>query len=300
VPATVRKRTLTRRSITAVSRVALATCAEVPDLDPDDRPLLGALAERGVEAAPAVWDDPEVDWDAFDLVVLRSTWDYAERRDAFLRWIDALPRVLNSPPVVRWNTDKHYLAELAAAGVAVVPTTFVEPGGSFEPPPARFVVKPAVSAGGRRSASYDPGADAARHHVAALHAAGDTAIVQPYVSAVDEGGETALLYLGGRYSHAIAKAALLAAPPPAASVLYLPETIDAREATPAERVVAEQALEASPFRASDLLYARVDIVPGDEGPRVLEVELTEPSLYLAYADGAGGRLADAIAHAVGR
>src|SRR3954466_2027321 len=120
--------------------VALATCAEVPELDEDGPALVAALrehgggapalvralGEHGVEPVAAVWDDRAADWARFDLVVLRSTWDYAERRDEFLAWIERLPRVVNPPEVVRWNSDKAYLAELAAAGVAVVPTAFLE------------------------------------------------------------------------------------------------------------------------------------------------------------------------------
>ena len=125
----------------------------MPEGDDDAAPLIAKLEAHGVHAVSAVWDDAAVDWGGFDLVVLRSTWDYAERRDEFLAWIGQLPRVLNAPAVVRWNTDKRYLAELASAGVAVVPTTFVEPGQALTERPGRFVVKPAVSAGGRQSAA---------------------------------------------------------------------------------------------------------------------------------------------------
>ena len=97
-------------------RVALATCAGIPDLEPDDRLLLAALAAHGIDGVPAVWDDDKVDWDAFDLVVLRSTWDYAERRDEFLAWMRSLRRVLNSAPLVEWNTDKRYLFDLEVGG----------------------------------------------------------------------------------------------------------------------------------------------------------------------------------------
>src|SRR5207248_2241983 len=105
--------------------IALATCAEVPELDEDGPALVAALAARGVEGIPAVWD-AEVDWNRFDLVVVRSAWDYAERRGEFLDWAARLPRVLNPPPVLRWSTDKRYLAELEAAGVPDVPALYLE------------------------------------------------------------------------------------------------------------------------------------------------------------------------------
>jgi glutathione synthase/RimK-type ligase-like ATP-grasp enzyme len=279
-----------------VPRVALATCAEVAEGDEDSPALMRALAARGVEARPAVWDDASVDWAAFDLVVVRSTWDYAERRDAFLAWAASLPRVLNQLQVLRWNTDKHYLAEFERAGVPVVPTRFLEPGQPFEAPARRFVVKPAISAGSRHSASYEPDqAGEAGEHVARLHAMGRTMMVQPYLKGIDSGGETALVYLGGAYSHTVRKAALLQPGQPPGDALYLEEQLEPAEPSEAERAVAEAALRAAP---DGLLYARVDLVQDVGTLIVLEVELTEPSLWLGYAQGAADRFADAIAGAL--
>jgi glutathione synthase/RimK-type ligase-like ATP-grasp enzyme len=265
-------------------RVALATCAAIPEGDEDFPALIAALDALGIGAEPAVWD-AELDWGAFDLVVLRSTWDYAERRDHFLSWARSLPRVLNPVPVLEWNTDKQrYLTDLAAAGVPIVPTGFVEPGQAFEPPSEPFVVKPAISAGGRSSARFEPPeADAARALVARIHAEGRTAMVQPHL---DEAAETALVYLDGAYSHAVRRRV----PLPIAgerAVFYLDEEIGPAEATPAEQVVAAAALACAP---GPLLYARVDLL----GSSVLELEISEPSLYLDYGAGAAARFAAAI------
>jgi glutathione synthase/RimK-type ligase-like ATP-grasp enzyme len=272
-------------------RVALATCAEVPEGDDEAPPLTEALARRGVEAVPAVWDDPSVDWNAFDLVVIRSTWDYPDRRDAFLAWAESLSFVLNGPEVLRWNTDKRYLEAL---GDDAVPSTFFEPGARFEVPSSAFVVKPAVGAGSIGAARYEGGDQRAEGHVAELHAAGKTVLVQPYVEAVDRHGETALIYLDGSFSHAVHKGPLLLSDAEPADGLYLEETLSEAEAAREELEVGERALEAVPFPREDLLYARVDFLPG---PMVLEVELTEPSLFIGYAEGAPERFADAIAAA---
>jgi glutathione synthase/RimK-type ligase-like ATP-grasp enzyme len=277
--------------------LALATCSEVAGGDEDGPALISALGRRGIQATPQVWDDASVDWGAFDLVVVRSTWDYAERRDAFLAWVDSLRRVLNPAAVLRWNTDKRYLHELERAGVPVVSTRFLEPGDTFEPPDGRFVVKPAVSAGSRHSATYGTDeAREARSHVARLHRLGRVVMVQPYLGDIDEQGETALIYLGGSYSHAVRKAALLRPGQAPADALYLEEDMNTTTATAAEREVADRALVA--LSSNNLLQARVDLVPTSDGPVVLEVELTEPSLYLGYADGATERFADAIAAAL--
>jgi glutathione synthase/RimK-type ligase-like ATP-grasp enzyme len=274
--------------------VALATCAEVPELDEDGPALVAALTERGVEGVPAVWD-AELDWERFELVVVRSAWDYAERREEFLAWASRLPRVLNPLPVLRWSTDKRYLAELEAAGVPVVPTRFLEPEEPFEAPAGRFVVKPVFSAGGRASARYEPEESAgAAAHVEALHAEGRAAMVQPHVDGVERAGEIALVYLGGRFSHAVRKRVSLRRGDPDAPELYLEEAVEATQPSEADLRVAEAAVAAAPF--DDLLYARVDLVHDPE-PLVLELELAEPSLYLLYADGSAERLAELIARA---
>ena len=278
-------------------RVALATCAELPEGDEDAAAVEAALRERGIEGMAAVWSSSEVDWAVFDLVVLRSTWDYAERYDDFLAWIDALPQLANPARVVRWSTDKRYLGELAAAGVPVTPTQYVEPGERFDALPGRFVVKPVVSAGGRRSASYRPErAEEAAAHVRALHAEGRAAMVQPYLAGIDTEGETGLVYLGGRYSHAFRKGSLLAEGAGPGTGLFLEEEIEPRRPSPAEHAAADAALAALPFPASELLYARVDVAPGTDGrPLVLEIELAEPSLYLWCEPAATDRFATAVA-----
>jgi glutathione synthase/RimK-type ligase-like ATP-grasp enzyme len=238
-----------------------------------------------------VWDDSGVDWARFDLVVVRSTWDYPARRDAFLAWAESVPRVLNSPEVLRWNTDKRYLATL---GPQTIPTNFLEPGGPFVVPGFPFAVKPSIGAGSIGAARYDAGDERAREHVARLHAAGQTVMVQPYVEAVDHEEELALHYVGGEFSHAVRKAAMLPLGAEPGEGLFVEERITATDPSEKELELAERTLDAVPFPREELLYARVDLLPG---PVVLEVELTEPSLYLGYAEGSAERFADAIADA---
>ncbi|HEX6870784.1 MAG TPA: hypothetical protein VF163_06780 [Micromonosporaceae bacterium] len=283
------------------TRVALVTCADLADLDPDDRLLLAPLAERGVAAQPVVWDDPDADWSAYDLVVLRSPWDYVQRRDAFVAWAIRVARLANPADVVAWNTDKRYLGELAAAGVPVVPTSWVAPADPWIlPESGEWVIKPAISAGSKDTGRYladDPDHRAlAAAHVARLQAAGRLVMVQPYLAGVDHHGETALLFLGGAYSHAIRKGAMLDGPDHGVDGLYRAEEIITREPSAAERAVAAAALAAVPGGADRLLYARVDLLPGPDGePLLIELELTEPSLFLGTSPDAVDRFADAIA-----
>ena len=104
------------------ARIALVTCSRLPHLDPEDATLLPVFADRGVRAEAAVWDDPDVDWDAYDLVIVRSTWDYAPRRTEFLAWADRVPRLANPATALRWNTDKHYIKQFGEAWIPVMVT----------------------------------------------------------------------------------------------------------------------------------------------------------------------------------
>ncbi len=290
-----------------MSSIFLATCAALPDGEPDeDGRLLTAACERaGLDARWAVWDDPDVAWDQADLVVVRSTWDYTPRRDEFLAWAGGLTRVANPAPVLAWNSDKTYLRGLAEAGIPIVPTSWAAPGTVPDLPAGTdFVVKPAVGAGSvgtGRFAGDDPNAfETARRHVAALHALGRTVMVQPYLEGVDEHGETGLVFVGGEYSHAIRKASMLPEPVVhgvkvgSTRELFVAERITAREPSPAERALAERVLAAVPG-GPGLLYARVDLLPTPAGPVLIELELTEPSLFLNHGDGAADRFARAIA-----
>ncbi len=198
-------------------RVAFATCRELPQLDADTRRLIAPLAARGILATPAVWDDPDVDWARFDLVVVRSCWDYARRRREFLGWAARVPRLANPAPVLAWNTHKCYLGDLAARGIAVVPTEWLRPGQGWSlPERGAWVIKPGVSLASLDTGRYqleDPGERRlAAEHVRRLHAAGRVVMMQPYLRAVDDEGETALVYLNGVFSHAMRKAAVLTGP----------------------------------------------------------------------------------------
>ena len=281
--------------------VALVTAAVARDLDDDLPPLGAALARRGIAHDVVDWDDASIAWAGYDLAVVRSVWDYVHRREEFLDWAGraaALTALRNPPAILRWSSDKRYLDDLARAGVPVVPTAFAAPREAMAWPEAEeVVVKPAVSAGSIDTERYpEPSRDAAAAHVARLHAAGRTAMAQPYMSAVDGAGETAVVHLGGALSHAVRKGPMLVPGREVVGDLFLKEDIAPAAATPEEVAVAEAALAAVPGGAGDLLYARVDLVPGPDGaPLVIELELLEPSLFLAHVAGAADRLAAAVA-----
>ncbi|MCP2338255.1 ATP-grasp domain-containing protein [Actinomadura rupiterrae] len=277
-------------------KVAIATFAAIPDGGAEAALLRSSLASLGVTAEPLAWDDPEADWSSYDLTVIRSTWDYTERLDEFLAWADALPNVANPAAVLRWNTDKRYLRELAEAGVPTVPTLW-DPD-DIPTDWDEFVIKPAVSAGSRDTARWRRGEEdeQARAHLAALR--GRPTMVQPFLSAVDTEGETALVYCDGEFSHAARKGPILRA---GAGVEGLVTGEDGRgaitpaRATEAQLALADRALSAIPGNP-DILYARVDMVTGPDGaPILMELELAEPALFLDHTPEAPDRFAKAIA-----
>jgi hypothetical protein len=288
-------------------RIAIASFSDMPPEFRDDELLAEALRERGAEASIETWDDPAVDWDRFDLVVIRSTWDYALRRDQFLAWVDRVgDRLHNAPAVVRWNSDKRYLGDLADAGIAVVRTQYAAPG---EPPPeldGEVVVKPNVSAGGRDTGRFGPETHGmARVLIEAIQRSGRIAMVQPYQRSVDGAGETAVLCIDGEPVHALRKGPVLRpdeiAPvreggAGAAEVMYDPELVVPTEATEAELANARAIVAHLAERFDYLpLYARVDTIPGADGePILLELEVIEPSFYLDQVPATTAVVAEAI------
>lgn len=280
-------------------RLALATAIGAYVRDEDMAPLQEACQDAGIVAEVRAWDDPTVGWSRYDAVLLRSTWDYMHHLPAFLAWCDrveAASRLWNSPDVVRWNTDKRYLGDLAARGAPVIESHFLAPGDDPATLPEfdEFVVKPTVGAGSMDAQRYlRADRAAALAHAARLLEARRPVLVQPYLRRVDSQGETALLYFDGEFSHAIRKAPLLRRGEPPANTITAPGSVQPRDPSAAERAVAERVLATLPF--GPLPYARVDLLPSEDGPQLLELELTEPALFLPYAPGAATRLAAALA-----
>jgi glutathione synthase/RimK-type ligase-like ATP-grasp enzyme len=278
--------------------VAFATYREGPDIDPDDRPVAAALERAGVAVTPAVWDDPGVEWRAFDAVVIRSTWDYHLRPGEYEAWVRRFtapgPRLWNPPTVVFANLHKSYLTRLPNA----VPTELVAAGSGRELRAVlerrgwdEAVVKPAVSAGAVGTWRISR-ADADEHRFSEQLRAADL-LVQPYLREVESVGEWSLMFFETTYSHAVLKH-------PASGDFRVQEHLGGcscpAEATPELVAQAHAALAAID---APLLYARIDGVERDGQLIVTELEVTEPSLYLALGNGAADRFAQAILRTLG-
>jgi hypothetical protein len=288
-------------------RVLLASFEGMDPSMGDDEAVLQRLAERGISAAVRPWTDTSIDWDEADLVVVRTTWDYTFRHADFLAWVQGRTApVANDPALIGWNSDKRYLADLAAAGIPTVTSTFVAPGDPVPLLRGEVVVKPTVSAGGRDTGRFGPAATShARDLVGRITASGRTAMVQPFVPSVDEVGETAIVVIDGVVSHVLRKLSVLrpdeVAPLRndalgAAEAMYDPDLVQAGVADDRQYRLAEQVLSLVRQRfGSTPLHLRVDMLTGADGhPLLLELEAVEPHLYVAESDGAADRLAAAI------
>jgi len=295
-------------------RVALVTSENLPDLDQDNAGLISALADAGVTATAEIWSNPAVNWDEFDLVVIRSTWDYSSRRDEFVQWARSVERLSNSAQIVEWNTDKYYLKRLGEAGIPVVRTVWLDPDRHLSsqaihtrlPAFGDFVIKPTISSGSQDTARYQEATAPARtraiNQVRDMLASGRHVMIQPYLSKVDEAGEAALVFIEGEFSHAVRKTAMLVrGDEPATS--YVPETLQSTDVSDSYVALAKDVIAKAHEVLGDgeeFLYARVDFLPGEDGePLLLELELTEPALFLSTHEGALEKFAQAIAKRVG-
>lgn len=274
-------------------RVAIATCRQIPEPDVDEALLLDALRAAGLHPSLLAWDDPDADFAAHDLVVVRSTWNYYEHLDAFRAWIDrtaAATRIVNPPAVLRTNVVKTYLRDLEARGIATVPTVWVAKGERVDVASAmdahrfeKIVIKPVVSAGSFRTASFTR-AEAREAQTFLDDLAGDRdAMVQRWMTAVDDVGERSLVWIDGTFTHAIRKSPRFAGGVESVSDA-LP--IEADERTFGEAVLAPM--------ARDLLYARVDTIRDRGTLRVMELELVEPSLFFQQCPAALERFVAAL------
>ncbi|WP_396611367.1 RimK family alpha-L-glutamate ligase [Haloferax sp. S1W] len=285
-----------------MTTIALTTCADLPSLVDDDASFVAALRDRGVTADPVVWSDDSVDWNDYDIVVVRSIWDYYKRPDEFTDWLDALDAadctVWNHTRILRWNGHKFYLRDLEAQGVSTLPTEYVECGGECDLQALfderdwdELIVKPAVSAGAfetKRIARAD--AEREQSWVDDIVARKDV-LVQEFAPDIAD-GEWSIVFFGDEFSH---------------SVVKRPETGDFRvqekhggsvHVEPPSGGLLEQAADVVDAVGAELgeepLYARVDGVERDGDFYLLEVELIEPELFFRVDSDAGDRLAEQI------
>lgn len=269
----------------------------------EDRLLSDGLATHGLTSARVDWNDPSFDWSSVRCAVVRTTWDYSYRFEQFAAWLDrasAHTRIVNSTPLMQWNMDKHYLADLARKGVAVVETVFVESGEAadlVELTSSRgwqeIVIKPAVSGGARSTYRAEGDEIRALQQTFDSCIAAESMLVQPFQKEILRSGEMSLMLMGGRFTHAIRKM-----PKPGDFRVQDDHggTVHPYEPSPELIRFAEQAVSACPEPPT---YARVDLVLSSTGPKIIELELVEPELWMRFAPSSAMVLAEAIAELVG-
>ena len=266
--------------------VALVTSEALPDLDPDSRLLTPALADAGLDVRITAWSDPSVDWASFDAVIVRSTWDYFDRPDDFGEWIDHVEQrsnVVNPARVLRWNAHKSYLRDLEQRGVRTLETLWVDTGETAEVPFDEAVIKPAVD-GGAKGLRRARRGDRITAQVDLM--------VQPLVTSIATEGELSLLYAAGELSHTVRK---VPAPGDIRSQPDYGSTVTLEDATEEARAVGQSVLDAL---GEPVPYARVDLVRDAGGELCLiELEVIEPQLYLAWDPESPRRFASALAAA---
>jgi glutathione synthase/RimK-type ligase-like ATP-grasp enzyme len=283
----------------AARRLAVATSRELDAIQPDDAHLFASLERAGLGLSVCVWNDPQVDWSRFDAVLIRTVWDYFKHPDAFLRWLDQLDRLgvptINASSVLRWNSDKRYLIELAEHGVAVIPTQRCSAAGLPDALAAMagqaVVIKPSVSGGAWHTVQGVAGDAAFTDKVAALPRTLDY-LLQPFVPEIID-GEWSLLYFAGSFSHAVIKRPALG-----------DYRVQSEYGGSIEAAIPDAEMLATTSRVLETLaslghghnaYVRVDGVVTADGFRVMELELIEPFLFLAEHPAAAERLARVIA-----
>lgn len=284
--------------------IALVTTQAARGHDHDLDILTAALDAADQKWQIVNWDDASLDWSQFSIAVLRSTWDYYARLDEFVAWVDrvsAQTQLQNSAEIVRWNVDKRYLQELSANSIPVMTTTFVAQPSDITPEliAQDVIIKPVVSAGSNNTARHRTDAVAARAQISHILANSGVAMVQPYSPSIDTVGETGLVYLSGTFSHAFGKDAVFGSTEQVHNGVHVQEVITARTVSANERLLGDAVMKflINKFGVT-ALYARIDMVTNIDGvPEIMEVELTEPSLYLHLDAGSPERAATALANA---
>ncbi len=288
--------------LAAHPRIAFATSADYPSIQPDDAHLAATLGRLGIEPVSCIWNDPAVDWSGFEAVLIRTIWDYFKHHAAFGQWLERLDRLgvptINDSRLLRWNSDKRYLLELARQDIAIIPTRLA---GASEltavlasMPAASVVIKPTISGGAWHTLRGNVGDARLAQALRGLPAELDY-LVQPFVPEIVSAGEWSLLYFAGEFSHAVIKR---------------PATGDYRvqgehgstmvaKPDPATLAAAGQALAAvAAMGYGNPAYARVDGVICHGRFLLMELELIEPFLFLAGYPATAERLAGELARQI--
>lgn len=281
-------------------KIAIASCADLPDWEKDDQPLFDAFTKNALAYQVIAWDDKDVDWSEFDACLIRTTWDYQERFAEFTQWIEKVSKetlLLNAEPVLQWNSHKSYLRDLEQSGIDIAPSFWLLQGGSYDIKSimeergwSKGFIKPLIGANARECCRFkvnDEGLATAQAHVDRLTPNEDL-VLQPYLKSVEEFGETSGIFFDHQFSHGTRKV-------PVKGDYRVQDDYGAKDypyqLNEQEQAVAGKALAWVEERFGRLLYARIDFLHGDNGEAYLnEMELIEPSLFFRHGGEASCQL----------
>jgi glutathione synthase/RimK-type ligase-like ATP-grasp enzyme len=278
--------------------LALITYSGLPDGAESERLMLPYLAAAGIETDIVDWRSGR-DFSKFDLIVLRSCWDYHLRVAEFISWLEQVAQkteVLNPIDTVLLNHNKFYLREVEALGIEIAPTVFVTGNDSIEPDAwqeikswPKSVAKPAISASAHKTWLFESAALPEKDDLKDSMQGKDF-LVQQFLPEIETKGEISFIYIDGAYSHAVLKR------PAAGDFRVQKEHGGSAELFHPDSALLHDVDEiaATVPQVRDSLYCRIDAVARDGKLALMELELIEPELFLGLAEGAAEKFADAI------
>jgi glutathione synthase/RimK-type ligase-like ATP-grasp enzyme len=284
-------------------RLALITWSGLPHGTESERLMLPHLAAAGIQTEIVDWRPPDRDFSKFDLIVLRSCWDYHLRVSEFIDWLQRVAQatpVLNAVDTVLWNYNKFYLREVEALGVEIAPTVFVNGTDRIASSEwhqirswKKSVVKPAVSASAHKTWLFESGAVPDEAELKSKME-GEPFLIQQFIPEIETHGEISFIYIDGAYSHAVLKR------PAAGDFRVQKEHGGSAELFHPDSSFLDQAnqIAAKVAQVRDSLYCRIDAVARDGKLVLMELELIEPELFSGLAEGAAEKFANAIARRV--
>ncbi len=271
-------------------KIGLLTCQRLSQLTPADQLLIPEFAKYDCNAEAVIWDDPLVDWQQFDYLIFRNTWDYYEKEIAFNTWLDSIKKkgipTLNSIEVIQKNKHKFYLKDLQRQGIKIIPTVFIEKTADLQLSKLlpnhwkKAVIKPAFSAGSYLTEVFTPDEAATISEKYSTIASEKELLLQEFMPEIETEGETSFVFFNGIFSHAVNKK-------PAAGDFRIQSQFGGQYSLiDPNNTMIEKAQKVVTAFSKPLLYARVDGIIINSELYLMEIESIEPDLYFNLAPGA--------------
>ncbi|MET0760634.1 MAG: hypothetical protein ABWZ56_09455 [Flavobacterium sp.] len=278
--------------------LALLTCEKLPELTPADQLLIPELAKHNITAKAVIWDDKRINWNDFDYLVFRSTWDYFEKESEFNLWLDQVEKLgiktLNPIEVIKKNKHKFYLREMQQNGIQIIPTVFINKTLSLnlsELIPFHWkkaVIKPAFSGGSYQTAVFDVSDIEKINQEYKIIASEKELLVQEFMSEIQTLGETSFIFFNKKFSHCVNKK-------PIEGDFRVQSQFGGKYTLiELSLELIEKAQKIVNTFNNELLYARVDGIVIENELHLMEIECIEPDLYFDLSEGSPQRFVESL------